>query len=199
MNLKELAPGILLFENVMQDTEIFISELEESANIGLVQWNDASQSNGSYNSKNVIEKKIRNCKVISIPPYDVMSEDRKIGALYEIHKTLNSILNPYFNEYCKLLNAHHWKQNEGWQLLKYGSDNYFINHYDDSKLFNRTISMSFFLNDNYEGGEIEFTRFGLNIKPKANQAVFFPSNYAYSHSVNIVTSGTRYSIVGWWE
>jgi Rps23 Pro-64 3,4-dihydroxylase Tpa1-like proline 4-hydroxylase len=59
--------------------------------------------------------------------------------------------------------------------------------------------MSFFLNDDYEGGEIEFTRFGLSIKPKANQAVFFPSNYVYSHSVNSVVSGVRYSIVGWWE
>jgi hypothetical protein len=199
MNFRELAPGILIFENVMKDTKLFVSELEESINIGLIQWNDASQSNGSYESKNIIEKKIRNCKVISIPPYDSMLEDQKFGALYEVHKTLNEIINPFFNSYCNSFNAHHWKQNEGWQLLKYESDNYFVNHYDDSKQFKRTISMSFFLNDDYEGGEIEFTRFGLSIKPKANQAVFFPSNYVYSHSVNSVVSGVRYSIVGWWE
>jgi predicted 2-oxoglutarate/Fe(II)-dependent dioxygenase YbiX len=59
--------------------------------------------------------------------------------------------------------------------------------------------MSFYLNDEYEGGEIEFSRFGLNVKPKANQAIFFPSNYVYNHTVHPVTSGTRYAVVGWWE
>jgi predicted 2-oxoglutarate/Fe(II)-dependent dioxygenase YbiX len=59
--------------------------------------------------------------------------------------------------------------------------------------------MSYFLNDNYEGGEIEFDHFNLKIKPKENQAVFFPSNYVYSHKVHPVTEGIRYSVVGWWE
>lgn len=199
MNCKEIVPGIFLFENLMENTDSFILDLEESINTGIIQWNDASQSNGAYDSKAKIEKKIRNCKAISIPPYDSMPEDQNQGGLYEIHKALNSIINPAFNLYCNFFNAHHWKQNEGWQLLKYESNNYFVNHYDDSKLFKRTISMSLSLNDNYEGGEIEFLRFNLKIKLKANQAIFFPSNYVYNHKVNNVISGTRYSVVGWWE
>lgn len=199
MNHKELVPGILYFQNVIEDVQFFISELEESVKTGIIQWSDAIQSSGSYNSKGFIEKKIRNCKVISLPQYDLISENQKQGALYEIHKTLNNIINPAFSLYCNFYNAHHWSQNEGWQLLKYESDNYFTNHYDDSKLFARTISMSFFLNDNYEGGEIEFPRFNLKIKPKANEIIFFPSNYVYNHIVHSVVSGTRYSIVGWWE
>ena len=59
--------------------------------------------------------------------------------------------------------------------------------------------MSYFLNDNYIGGEIEFARFNLKIKPKANQALFFPSNYVYNHQVHDVISGTRYTIVIFWD
>jgi hypothetical protein len=199
MDFKEIVPGIFLFENLMKNTDSFIFDLEESVKTGAIEWSNASQSNGSYNSRSKVEKKSRNCKAISIPAYDLMPEGQKHGALYEIHKTLNNIINPFFGKYCNYFNAHHWKQNEGWQLLKYESNNFFVNHYDDSKLFKRTISMSFFLNDNYEGGEIEFQRFNLKIKPKANQAIFFPSNYVYNHQVHEIISGTRYSIVGWWE
>jgi predicted 2-oxoglutarate/Fe(II)-dependent dioxygenase YbiX len=59
--------------------------------------------------------------------------------------------------------------------------------------------MSFYLNDDYEGGEIEFPRFGLQVKPEPNQMIMFPSNYVYNHVVNPVTSGTRYAIVAWFE
>ena len=92
-----------------------------------------------------------------------------------------------------------WSSNEGWQILKYGVGQHFVNHVDDSKGYPRTVSMSFYLNDNYEGGEIEFPRFGIQVKPEANQLIMFPSNYVYNHVVNPVTKGTRYAIVGWFE
>jgi predicted 2-oxoglutarate/Fe(II)-dependent dioxygenase YbiX len=59
--------------------------------------------------------------------------------------------------------------------------------------------MSFYLNEDYEGGEIEFGRFNLKIKPKANQMIMFPSNYIYNHTVHPVVSGTRYAVVAWWN
>lgn len=199
MNFIELAPGIVLFSHVMDNPKLFIEELEESVKLNAIRWLDANLSNGTYNSQNTISKNIRNCKVISIPPYDSIHESNRHGALFEIHKFLNNSFNQIFYSYCNTFNANHWTKNEGWQLLKYQSDNFFVNHYDDSKNFQRTISMSFFLNENYEGGEIEFPRFSLKIKPKENQALFFPSNYVYNHKVNNIISGTRYSIVGWWE
>ena len=59
--------------------------------------------------------------------------------------------------------------------------------------------MCFYLNEDYHGGEIEFTRFNLKIKPKENQMIIFPSNYIYNHVVNPVIKGKRYVIVGWWN
>jgi hypothetical protein len=199
INFTEIAPGIILYSDIMEDPNVFVKELEESVELKSIYWSPAYQGSAGNPSLPSIDKKIRNCKTITIPPYDSMDDSTKNGALFEIHKYLNNTLNPPFNSYCSYFNCFPWGKNEGWQLLKYESQNFFVNHYDDSKNFQRTISMSYFLNDNYIGGEIEFARFNLKIKPKANQALFFPSNYVYNHQVHDVISGIRYTIVGWWE
>lgn len=199
MNSIELAPGIVSFEGVMDDPKQFISDIEGLVEINNLAWTDAAQSSGKEGDEHKIEKSARNCKAISLPRFDQMDDSAKKGSAHFVHDYLNKTLNPILDLYSSMYNAPHWKVNEGWQLLKYGADNYFVNHYDDSKQYARTMSMSFYLNDDYEGGEIEFSRFDLKIKPKANQAIFFPSNYVYNHTVHPVTSGTRYAVVGWWE
>jgi hypothetical protein len=199
MNSVELAPGIISFEGILDDPAQFIVDLEGMVEINTLTWTDAQQSAGAVDSEHVVQKATRNCKAMSLPRYDEITDFDPTIPTYLLHKFLNDNLNPVLDLYCNEYIAHHWKKNEGWQLLKYGSDNYFVNHYDDSKQYPRTVSMSFYLNDDYEGGEIEFSRFDLKIKPKANQAIFFPSNYVYNHTVHPVTSGTRYAVVGWWE
>lgn len=57
----------------------------------------------------------------------------------------------------------------------------------------RAYGMSLALNDDYEGGELEFVEFGRKIKLKANSAVVFPG--IYIHKVNEVTKGQRYVII----
>jgi predicted 2-oxoglutarate/Fe(II)-dependent dioxygenase YbiX len=51
-----------------------------------------------------------------------------------------------------------------------------------------------YLNDDYEGGEIEFVNFDIKIKPKAGTLIMFPSNYPYSHIAHPVISGTKYAV-----
>ncbi len=199
MNSTELAPGIVSFEGLLDDPTQFILDLEGLIDLNILTWTDAQQSSGAAGATHEVRKSARNCKAIALPKYDEIPNINETDPLYLLHKFLNDNINPVLDLYCTDYNAHHWKKNEGWQLLKYGADNYFVNHYDDSKHYARTVSMSFYLNDDYEGGEIEFSRFNLKIKPKANQAVFFPSNYVYNHTVHPVISGTRYAVVAWWE
>ena len=61
----------------------------------------------------------------------------------------------------------------------------------------RRVSVVYYFNDDYEGGEIVFPRFNVEIKPKANQLALFPANYMYNHNVKEITKGTRYSMVNW--
>jgi hypothetical protein len=53
-----------------------------------------------------------------------------------------------------------------------------------------TLTILFYLNDDYVGGEIDFPNDGLCIKPKAGSIVIFPSEKI--HSVLEMSSGKRY-------
>jgi hypothetical protein len=55
-----------------------------------------------------------------------------------------------------------------------------------------TISIVFYLNDNYEGGEIEFINQGIKIKPEAGSIVIFPSYPPYTHDPLPTISGDKY-------
>lgn len=83
---------------------------------------------------------------------------------------------------------------ENFQLLKYETGQYFKGHHDSIPGTNRSISILIYLNDNYEGGEIEFIYFDTKIKPKAGTLIMFPSNYPYKHVAHPVTKGTKYAV-----
>ena len=52
-----------------------------------------------------------------------------------------------------------------------------------------------FLNDDYQGGHFHIS--GLRYETKKGSAIIFPSNFMFPHEVNLITKGTRYSIVTW--
>lgn len=203
MNLQEVGPGIFIFNDVLKDPKNFIDNIENLVqNRNIRNWGSGTVLNKQKPHKeyeDVLEKKFRDVFVIGLPPFDRYPNTVKKGSEYAIHEFLDNNLLPYFEEYCKLNEAQDWKTKDGWQILKYGPEQFYCKHRDDCSKYNRTISMSYYPNDDYEGGEIEFPNFKLKIKPKANQAVFFPSNYVYAHIVNKVTSGYRYAVVNWWD
>lgn len=55
-----------------------------------------------------------------------------------------------------------------------------------------------YLNDNYEGGEIFFPKYHMKLKPKPGTLIFFPSNRNYTHGVNEIISGVRYTSAHFW-
>jgi hypothetical protein len=58
----------------------------------------------------------------------------------------------------------------------------------------RSMCAILYLNDDYEGGEIEFINFDLKLKPEKGTLFLFPSNFLYSYKENEVKNGTKYSI-----
>jgi len=99
------------------------------------------------------------------------------------------------------------KNIEPTQFLSYPVGGHYIEHNDSEnfengqwvRIANRDISILFYLNDNYTGGELEFTQLGLKIKPKTGMMIAFPSYKEFAHKVHPVTSGRRYSLVTWLE
>lgn len=60
------------------------------------------------------------------------------------------------------------------------------------------IGTVFYLNDDYEGGELYFPLQGIEFKPKPGAAYFFPGDKNYIHGVRPVTSGIRYTLPYFW-
>lgn len=80
------------------------------------------------------------------------------------------------------------------EIIKYEPGNYIDEHYDSALNKNIKISVFFYLNDNYEGGEIVFTNKDISLKPKKNSVLVFMSTPDNMHKVNEIISGSKYVI-----
>jgi predicted 2-oxoglutarate/Fe(II)-dependent dioxygenase YbiX len=56
----------------------------------------------------------------------------------------------------------------------------------------------FYINDDYEGGELYFPNQEIQFKPKAGAAYFFPGDMNYIHGVTEIKSGIRYTVPFFW-
>lgn len=80
-------------------------------------------------------------------------------------------------------------------LIKF-DEGYTMNKHVDTAGDFATI---YYINDDYQGGEINFPDFNLKIKPKANSFITFPSNQDYLHEVLENTVKERYSSTLWFN
>jgi Rps23 Pro-64 3,4-dihydroxylase Tpa1-like proline 4-hydroxylase len=148
-------------------------------------WTDGYVAKSRYSSEmgSDINKDIRDVKVAKIS-----------DSLYNI---LNVCIFPYIQKYAEQNNIL-VSQNVGYHVTKYSQGQFFKNHVDSTPEAPRKISAILYLNDDYEGGTLTFTKLNKTFKPKAGSLFIFPSSKEFSHSADPVISGTKYVIVGFW-
>ena len=142
--------------------------------------------------------------------------DRGIRDTHHVHQTttivrklrsilkagISSFIEPFYN-----VEIRDW---EPLQLLHYGAGGHYIPHVDAETLYtdedgaelwektlDRDVSVVYFLNDDFKGGELVFPHLDLLIRPEAGTLVCFPSDHNYIHGVKPVISGHRYTVVTW--
>jgi Rps23 Pro-64 3,4-dihydroxylase Tpa1-like proline 4-hydroxylase len=194
-----LANGIYVYENIMQDFDLFFNNIKKVFDNDLIGWD--AEPDIVVNGQKTIDKKIRDVNVCTVPYH--LSKILLDSHNNPTQAFNNIVSNKLFislglieKEYCKKYKINP-KEHDVYYILKYNKDNFFNNHIDDSASFPRTVSVLYYLNDDYEGGEIEFPEFNIKYKPKSNSAILFPSNYLYYHNVSPIISGERYVIVSW--
>lgn len=117
---------------------------------------------------------------------------------YFLQSLLKKEVDPIIEKYAEKMNISISK-GEGCYLVRYGVGQFFKAHIDNTKEFSRKISAVLYLNDNYEGGTLTFTKINKKFKPKSNTLFVFPSSEKFEHSADPVTSGIKYCIVGFWS
>ena len=194
---EEIAPGIVIYSDVIPDSEHLYKDIEEGMISAGFQWQNAAVKE---NSDPMVNKKTRDTSTFGIP-YKGKIEENTVQSMGDAFlNILNNIFFEHFDpiekDYMETYGIFtDWHDTYG--ILKYGEGQQFTNHIDDHPTYHRRISTVYYLNENYTGGEINFPRFGVTLKPKANQMIVFPSTYVYNHSVSPVIEGERYAVVSW--
>jgi hypothetical protein len=82
-------------------------------------------------------------------------------------------------------------------LLKYETGTELLPHHDHGDAMGIPIlTVMGLLNDDFGGGELVFWH-NETIKLEAGDIIIFPTLFAYTHQINKITHGTRYSMVSW--
>jgi len=88
---------------------------------------------------------------------------------------------------------------EGYNLLRYEVGGEYKTHVDRGAKNERVLSGLFYLNDDYDGGDLHFPRQNVTVKPETGMLVLFPSFHTHAHSSLPIKSGTKYAIVTWFK
>ena len=194
---EEIAPGIIVYSDVIPNSESLYKDIEEGMVSAGLKWVGAEVKESA---DPMVNTKTRDTSAIGIPyqggikdiPIDNMSEAFFINVNNMFFENFDPVEKDYMQTYGISSDWH-----DVYGILKYGAGQFFSNHIDDHPLYHRRFSTVYYLNDNYTGGEINFPRFNITFKPKANQMITFPSTYVYNHSVSPVIEGERYAVVSW--
>lgn len=101
------------------------------------------------------------------------------------------------------INSHYSKERDSTLAMQYHTD--FIMSEAECPGYKHWITCNLYINDNYDGGGLSFKVFKneseydiFSYKPKAGDALVFPSHHPYYHGVKKTTSGEKFFVRLFW-
>ena len=185
-----VAYGINVYKNAISkdSCKSIIDKLESAISSPGLSWSGSlvNDKEDSSTVRNCVDFKYKRDSLGKLLPFN---QD-----LFDIHKDVEDRLDICLNDYESLWHLQ-MKYKEAFNFVKYGPGKYFKLHGDHGPYYTCTVSAVVYLNDDYLGGEIEFPRHGLKIKPDAGDIIVFPSNFVYEHASCEIFDGIKYSVV----
>ena len=194
-NWHELAPGIVVIDNVGSGMG-YIDDIEMYVKLNQLKW---VPHNKKVIEEDIGKKSMDTMYIKNIRRWGLRVPDQPSKEELFHEKLFTRFERDFTFAYQKYMEDYKvtCEYKEDYEILKYGAGHYFIDHVDDGLFMTRKVSVVYYFNDDYVGGEIVFPRFDVEIKPKAGQLLLFPASYVYNHNVNEIKEGTRYSMVNW--
>ena len=197
MESKIVAPGIMLFENIVDDYKELVQEIESvtSCSSKVIRWKRATVGSAVQGAAKS-EARTNSSVHLQADWATLDNPDLAAGGKLAV-KLLNNIQDAYNLYKVQYPNVNSAELSIAPIILKYQTGQEYKMHADAGGGNDRVLSLVWYVNDEYEGGEIEFPYFNYKLKPPANSILFFPSNYIYAHIANPVKEGTKYAVVMW--
>jgi predicted 2-oxoglutarate/Fe(II)-dependent dioxygenase YbiX len=185
---KDSLEQYILVLNDVLPKQVCINLLEEYA--------DTDEWRPSQLEQDIVDAAVRKCSVLSVShPQNI--ERRNTENRKRLDQQLFNIAGTALQQYRNKHDECHVSKDTGYDMLKYEIGDFYIQHTDSFGQGFRTLSCSFALNDDYEGGQFSFFDGQLDYQLKQGSAILFPSNFMFPHQIKPVVNGTRYSIVTW--
>lgn len=181
-----LSDHIMVVDNAISQ-ETIDAVLSEFADTTL--W-----TQGAVGSDERVDNSIRDCAVIELSKPATLHDSPVRQQLdHAIFQTVGSLGRAYQQRFPRV----RLRSDTGYNLMRYEQGGFYQEHVDHFEEAPRTLSLTLFLNDNFEGGSLSFFDGGFAVRAKPGRAVLFPANFLYPHQVTRIAQGTRYVVVTW--
>jgi hypothetical protein len=189
-NKNRLTKDIVLYENFIDaDTAAkLVRVLDKHAELGTISWMPIS----FYESYSSVLPQDDDEHVLSEGlPADIFSQIKEviIDAVASVHDLDRNIISQI---------GYHTQKWEPGAYARKHSDN--TDEHGNSGAFTRSRYAAFlYLNDDFEGGLLQFSDQEISIQPKVGMLAAFDGGFNNMHEVTLITKGVRYTIGSFWD
>ena len=88
----------------------------------------------------------------------------------------------------------------GFNIQKYSPGGHYASvHSERTSLetLHRLFAWMTYLNDVDDGGQTNFSHYGIKIKPETGKTLIWPAEWTHAHTGEVLKSGTKYIVTGW--
>ena len=189
-NKNRLTKDIVVYENFIdaETSAKLINVLDKHAELGTISWMPIS----FYESYSSVLPQDNDEHVLAEGlPANIFSQMKQgiIEAVASVHDLDSKIISQI---------GYHTQKWEPGAYARIHSDN--TDEHGKSGAFTRSRYAAFlYLNDNFEGGLLQFPDQNISIKPKVGMLAAFDGGFNNMHEVTLIESGTRYTIGSFWD
>lgn len=189
-NKNRISKDIVVYENFI-DAETaakLVKILDKHAELGLITWMPIS----FYESYSSVLPQDNDEHVVAEGLSPTIFSDMKngiINAVASVHDLDPKIISQI---------GYHTQKWEPGAFARIHSDN--TDEHGNSGAFTRSRYAAFlYLNDDFEGGSLQFPGQDISIQPKVGMLAAFDGGFNNMHEVTLITSGVRYTLGSFWD